>query len=59
MEEKKSANAAVETDELKILYNKLKVHSDNQEDCTDTLQKIINYSFEHSISETELQRRLA
>lgn len=59
MKKKKAANATVETDELKVWYNQLRAHSENEEDCTDILQKIINYSFEHAISETELRSRLA
>lgn len=48
------ATPNVEGSQLKEYYNQLKDCSENGKDCTDILQKIINFSCENVISEAEL-----
>lgn len=59
---KEAANettSGIEASPLKEFYAKLKTHSENGKDCTEILQKIIDFSYENAISEAELSRHLA
>jgi hypothetical protein len=49
----------VEDSQLIKLYMQLKDHRENGDDCKDTIQKIIDFSYNNVISEAELQRHLA
>lgn len=49
----------VEDYQVQVLYAQLKDNSENDDDCTEIIQKIIDFSYANAISEAELARHLA